>query len=209
MALKHKNLEFELINLKLRNVSKEISDLTNGAWNRVPVLKRDDGQIVYDSDTIATYLEQEHPDKPLLFPNGNYYNQFLQNYMFSMDTFKCAILDIYDNFEDKEDKEYFKSSREGMFKVSLEKFAGNREELLPNVDLWLAPFRGSLAKYKFLEGEKATYSDFLLFGSIKSLQISSKFLFEYIVVKSKDESIKKWFEAIQALYDGYAKKADP
>jgi glutathione S-transferase len=62
MALMHKGLAFDTIPWRFN----EKSVIAFSGQGRVPVL-RDGDQVVSDSWTIATYLEDAYPDRPSLF----------------------------------------------------------------------------------------------------------------------------------------------
>src|SRR3954468_23890121 len=62
MALKHKGLEFETVTWRFT----EKEDIPPHGATTVPVLL-DQGQAIYDSWTIAEYLEQAYPSRPAIF----------------------------------------------------------------------------------------------------------------------------------------------
>lgn len=64
IALAEKELEYERVEVDLRNRPQWVVDL-NQPEGRVPVLD-DEGFILPESDVIMTYLEEAYPDRPLL-----------------------------------------------------------------------------------------------------------------------------------------------
>ncbi|KAI9294885.1 hypothetical protein K502DRAFT_316396 [Neoconidiobolus thromboides FSU 785] len=209
LALKHKGIEFNHHGLTFAEINEQIPKLSNGEWTKIPLVKFDDETIAYDSPKIADYLEANYPEKPL-FPNGRHFATFLESYLATfLPLFKSVILDAFNSLEAEEDIKYFRNSREALFKVSLEEFAGKKEDHKEAVDKLLLPFRTTLAKTKFLEGDKAAYSDYILFGHLKFVQMVSIETFDTFVTNHKDPVLNSWFNSIQNLYDGFGASFKP
>ncbi|KAI9294886.1 hypothetical protein K502DRAFT_316401 [Neoconidiobolus thromboides FSU 785] len=209
MALKHKSIDFEHHSFKVASVKEEITKLSNGEWNKIPFIKFDDGSYIYDSPKIAIYLEANYPENPL-FPNGRHFATFLENSSCNfLPLFRSVVLDIYNSIEDEKDRKYFRDSRQALYRTSLENLAGKKEDHKVDVEKMLLSYRITLADSKFLEGDKVTYSDYILFGHLKFVQMASIETFNAIVTNHKDPSLNNWFSSIQNLYGGYAASFKP
>lgn len=63
LALREKNIDFELIDVDLSKKAERLQDLS--PYRRVPVLKHD-GKAISESSIISEYLEEIHPEPALL-----------------------------------------------------------------------------------------------------------------------------------------------
>ncbi|KAI9294644.1 hypothetical protein K502DRAFT_316677 [Neoconidiobolus thromboides FSU 785] len=208
MALKHKGIEFTQHGLTFTEINEQIPKLSNGEWDKVPFIKFDNNNIVYDSTKIADYLEERYPGNPL-FPNGRYFSSFLENHAnIFAPLFQSIILNVYDSLLPK-DQEYFRKTREAWFGMTLEEFAGKKEGHKEAIEKLFLPFRMSLVNIKYLEGDKPSYSDYVLFGHLKFVQMTSISTFDMIVTNHQDQSLKDWWDSIQSLNDGFAASFKP
>jgi glutathione S-transferase len=136
--------------------------------DRVPVIK-DNGTVVYDSWTIAKYLEDKYPD-PKIFPGlglkeaCRFFNLYVDQTVHPALIY-LVVNDIFAKVEPK-DREYFRTSREKRFGMTLEEIAARRAEYRPRVQAVLADLEATIAGQEYFFGQ-LTYSDFCLFGTFK------------------------------------------
>src|SRR3954451_13756245 len=95
MALAHKNLDAECVPWRFT----EADTLAFSGQARVPVLV-DDGKVVFDSWTIANYLEDTYSDMPSLFggltarATAAFFNNWVDNVV-NPALIRVVLLDIY------------------------------------------------------------------------------------------------------------------
>jgi glutathione S-transferase len=161
--------------------------------DRVPVIK-DNGTVVYDSWSIAKYLEEKYPD-PKIFPglglkeSCRFFNLYVDN------TVHAAIIlvvvnDIFANTPAK-DRDYFRASREQRFGMTLEQIAAKRDDNRPRMHAVLTQLEETLAEQEYFFGV-LTYADFCLFGTFKWVTtVSKEPLFD------KTPALRAWWERMQ------------
>jgi glutathione S-transferase len=136
-ALAHKGLAFDTI--PWRFTDKDA--IAFSGQGRVPVLV-DGDRIVFDSWTIATYLEDAYPDRSSLFrgDGGRVATRFINTWTDTVVNGGIARLIITDIFAvlDEKDRSYFRQTREKRFGATLEAVIADR-------DMRVAEFRQSLA----------------------------------------------------------------
>ena len=64
----------------------------------------------------------------------------------------------------RNDKEYFKVTREKMLGASIEEVSKPSDEKIPSLQQQLEPFRKILRETSFIAGSKPMFCDYLLFG---------------------------------------------
>ncbi|KAI9293113.1 hypothetical protein K502DRAFT_294299 [Neoconidiobolus thromboides FSU 785] len=203
LALKHKNLSFDIEKLTYRQINSTISTITNGQWKQVPVLEFPDKTVVYNSLPIAQALEARYEHNPL-FPNGTQLSQFLEHYVncHSAYSFFGLILETeFDTFKPEDQKEA-KEKFDG-YKRKLSK---PKEELYSKAREFLKPIEELLKNHKFLEGDKPTYSDYIVFGLLQWLRVMTPVHYKACIEDTEDQTIRKWFESILELHGRYAKE---
>ena len=201
MALRHKGLDFETI--AWRFTEKDV--IARTGQGRVPVLV-DGERWVHDSWQIALYLDESHPNRPLLMRNAaeramarfvsSWCDQTLHPILRS--TF---LLDIYNVVADR-DRAYFRESREKLFGDTLEELAMERSAGLKALAQALQPVEATLNASGWLAGDEPSYVDYCLFGSLQWGRVLSP---EPIV--GSDSAVGRWFERMLDLFDGYARQA--
>jgi glutathione S-transferase len=136
--------------------------------DRVPVIK-DNGTVVYDSWTIAEYLENKQPE-PKVFPGlghkeaCRFFNLYVNNTVHPA-FFPVVVTDIFAKIEPV-DRQYFRTSREQRLGMTLEEIGAKRAEYRPKMQAVLADLEATLAGQDFFYGD-FSYADLCLFGTFK------------------------------------------
>ncbi|AXQ27795.1 glutathione S-transferase family protein [Solimonas sp. K1W22B-7] len=63
-ALRAKRIAYERVSVSSDTLLREV--LPNTGWMKVPAVRRDDGQWLFDSTPLLRWLDAEHPQRPLL-----------------------------------------------------------------------------------------------------------------------------------------------
>ena len=201
LALMHKGLPFETI--PWRFTDKDV--IAFSGQGRVPVLI-DGDRIVFDSWTIATYLEEAYPDRPSLFgaaaavPVTRFVNSWADGVL-NAAILRLIVTDILAHLDDK-DKGYFRESREKRFGMTLEAFNADRETNVLVLRKALEPLRSILAAQAYIGGERPAYADYIVFGSFQWARCTSPFQ-----LLLTDDPVWAWRERLLSAFDGYAREA--
>jgi glutathione S-transferase len=196
LALLHKGLSFKVHPI---SVSDKAAIKFSGQ-GRVPVI-RDGNRVVFDSWSIAVYLERTFPDGPSLFggPAGENLSQFF-NLWTDRELIPTIVpylmLDVLDCVDDA-DAAHHREQMEAIFKKKLEDLYNERSKGLEQLSRKLAPVRKILDRSQFLGGEAAAYPDYILFGVFQWSRVVSREL-----VLPADDAIAGWFERMLDLYEG-------
>jgi glutathione S-transferase len=200
MALKHKGLEFETIAWRFT----EKDAIAPYGSKTVPVII-DNGKAIYDSWTIAQYLDQAYPSRPALFDGpsshalGYFFNQWMPAVQLPL--FKVIMLDLFARIHEK-DKAYFRESREKRFGVTLEEFGGDPKRAVTELRTVLTPVRQALVQYAFLGGHGPSYADYVLFGAFQWARAMCP-----TRLLEPDDPVFAWREKMLDLFDGFARAA--
>ena len=151
MALLHKGLPFEAIPWRFT----EKQTIAFSGQGLVPVLV-DGDHTVFDKWKIAEYLENAYPERPSLFggEKGQALAHFVTNWTSSViagHAIRLILTDIFAIIHDK-DKEYFRTSREQRFGMSLEAVVKDRDTRVEELRRSLQPLRMSVARTPYLSG---------------------------------------------------------
>ena len=199
MALAHKGLAVEVRPTRFT----EIRAIGDGECATVPVLESD-GQRVVDSWASARHLEAKWPDRPSLFggPGGEMLARFVRNWTTSTLHPGVASLIIHDIYEHltPEDRDYFRSSREAMFKRPLEEVQAGREERVAAFRKSLQPLRLTVGERPFIGGEAPLYADYIVFGAFQWARVASPFR-----LLEPDDPVQAWVGRCLNLFDGLAR----
>jgi glutathione S-transferase len=201
MALTHKGLSFETI--PWRFTDKSVIGFSG--QGRVPVML-DGERVLFDSWTIATYLEDTYADRPSLFhgDGGRAVTRFVNAWADSVlvpAIGRLIATDILAHLVDR-DRAYFRESRENRFGRPLEELVANRDSDVLGFRKGLEPIRTVLAAQPFLCGEMPAYGDYIVFGCLQWARCISPF-----ALLAKDDPIWAWRDKLLAAFDGYAAKA--
>ena len=170
-ALAYKKIPYTTVPVRFTDKDK----LAFSGQDRVPVIK-DNGTVVYDSWTIAGYLEKQQPE-PRIFP-GLGLKEACRLFTLYVDrTVHPALLPllIADIFAkvDPADREYFRTSREERLGMTLEAIAARHAEYRPRLQAVLADLEATLFGQDYFFG-LFTYADLCLFGTLKWVSVVSK-----------------------------------
>jgi len=198
MALAHKNLNAECVPWRFTETDK----LAFSGQGRVPVLV-DDGRVVFDSWTIANYLEDTYPDAPSLFggltarATAAFFNNWVDNVV-NPALIRVVLLDIYNQLGDT-DKAYFRNSREARFGMTLEKVVEDPDAKIAAFRQILQPARLTLQKQEYLGGDGPRYVDHILFGAFAwARAVSPQKLLE------RDDPLFTWRKRLLDAHGGMA-----
>ena len=201
MALAHKGLAVETVPWRFTEKDK----LPKPNEGRVPVII-DDGKIVFDSTTIADYLETHYPDRPSLFggDQSRALTRFVQNWtetVLQPGLIRFVVLDIWRHAAPG-DQDYFRRSREERFGTSLEAVVADREAGLPAFRDSLTPLRRTVERQPFLGGETPAYADYIVFGAFQWARAISDF-----ELLAEGDPIYAWRGRVLDLHGGLARRA--
>ncbi len=170
----------------------------------VPVLV--DGEtVVADSWTIAEYLEDRFPDRPSLFgpPPGKQLTRFVAAFV-DVTLFpamsRLIVADILQVLHPG-DVQYFRTSREARFGMTLEQVQANRESGVEELRKLLRPVRLMLREQPFLCGAAPMHADSILFGAFQWARCVSPFR-----LLAPDDPIEAWRQRMLDLHGGMARK---
>jgi glutathione S-transferase len=201
MALAHKGLAVETV--PWRFTDREA--LTFSGQGKVPVIV-DGGKTVFDSWTIADYLDQTYADRPPLLatPAEWALAKFVGAWADTVvhpGVARLAMADVWAHLTD-EDKVYFRKSREERFGTTLEAFCAGREEKLAAFRQSLAPLRTTLQGQDYLGGAAPNYADYVVFGAFQWARCTSP-----IQLLAADDPVAAWRRRLLDAFDGLAGKA--
>lgn len=201
LALAHKGLAFDAI--PWRFTDKDM--IAFSGQGRVPVLV-DGDRVVFDSWTIATYLEDTYPDRPSLFQGdgGRAAARFINAWADTVVNGALArliVTDILAVLHDK-DRAYFRETREKRFGASLEAVVADRDARVDAFRQRLEPLRAILAAQPYLGGEVPLYADYIVFGCFQWARCASPFQ-----LLLNDDPVRTWCGRLLAAFDGLAQEA--
>jgi len=201
LALAHKGLAVQTI--PWRFTEKVV--LAFSGQERVPVI-RDGDAVVSDSWAIAAYLEDRYPDRPSLFggarglAHARFINAWADGVMLP-GMVRLIVRDIFDVIDPK-DRDYFRTSREARFGMTLEAMQEGREARVAEFRASLVPVRLVLARQAWLGGDAPSYADYIVFGNLQWARCTSRF-----GLLAADDTIAAWRERMLNLFDGLARNA--
>jgi glutathione S-transferase len=202
MALAHKGLPVETV--PWRFTDKDV--IAFSGQGRVPVI-RDGETVVSDSWAIACYLEAHYPERPSLFGGvaGQAHARLINAWADTAVLGSAARLVVRDILAvlAPKDLEYFRSSREQRFGMTLEAVQedgrANRVQAFRDS---LAPARLVLRGQPWLGGATPSYADHILFGTLQWPRCVSGF-----EMLEGDDPVLAWQERALDLYGGLGRGA--
>jgi glutathione S-transferase len=207
MALAHKGLAVETI--PWRFTDKAV--IAFSGQGRVPVLvdsatTSGSDKVVSDSWSIAEYLETAYPDRPSLFggASGHAMARFINAWADSVMAPGLARLVVGDVIHclDAKDKEYFRTSREQRFGMTLEALRAERDKHLAPFRQNLQPLRGMLAAQPYVGGDAANYADYIVFGGFQWARCVSAY-----ALLEPDDPVVAWRDRLLDAFAGLARNA--
>ncbi|HVY16778.1 MAG TPA: glutathione S-transferase family protein [Rhodopila sp.] len=199
-ALAHKGLPVET--MPWRFTEREALAFSGQA--KVPVI-RDGETVVFDSWTIAQYLEDAYPT-PSIFggAGGRAHAQFINAWADGVLMGAIArfiVRDLMDVIHAK-DHAYFRSSREQRFGVTLEVVQAGRDDRVAAFRELLMPMRLVLRRQPWFGGEAPSYADHILGGTLMWPRCASRF-----ELLEPNDPVAGWFERMLDLYGGLGRSA--
>lgn len=199
-ALAHKGLPVETIPWRFT----ETEAIAFSGQARVPVL-RDGDRVVFDSWSLAEYLEEMCP-MPALFggPIGHAHARFVNAWTDAVLVGGIARFIVWDMLDivDPKDRDYFRSSREARFAMTLEQVQAGREDRVAAFRESLMPVRLVLRRQAWLGGPAPSYADHIVAGTLMWPHCASPF-----PLLADDDPISQWFGRMLDQYGGLGRKA--
>ncbi len=201
LALHHKGLAFSTV--PWRFIEKDV--IAFSGQGKVPVIK--DGEtMVFDSWTIATYLEDAYPDRPSLFggDGGRALGRFIVDWTdvaVLAGVFPMIALDIHAHL-DADNQAYFRATREKFLGRSLEEAQSDRDTRVESFRKTLNPLRRMLRQQPFLAGATPAWADYVVFSVFQWARCISPFR-----LLAEDDPVHAWRERLFDLFDGEARRA--
>jgi glutathione S-transferase len=200
LALAHKGLAAETVPWRFTEGDK----IAFSGQGKVPVIV-DGDKTVFDSWTIADYLDAAYPERKLLASTSERaLAKFVGNWTDTVlhpGIARLIMLDLFAHLE-PEDQPYFRSSREARFGMTLEAFCADREAKLAAFRQSLTPLRATLQAQPYLGGEAPDYADYIVFGGFQWARCVSP-----LQLLSPDDPIGAWRQRLLEAFDGLAGKA--
>lgn len=198
MALAHKGLEVETV--PWRFTDKHM--IAFSRQERVPVII-DGDRVVVDSWTIAEYLDETYPDRPMLFSGdqSRAHGSFIRNWVeraVHPGIVRQIILPLFAMLAEK-DKEYFRRSREQRFGCTLEQYSDAGEAGLAGFRNGLEPLRVTLSGQKFIGGATPSYADYIAFAAFQWARVSAP-----QDLLAPEDPVAAWRQSLLDMYDGLA-----
>jgi glutathione S-transferase len=199
-ALAHKGLLVETVPWRFT----EGEAIAFSGQGKVPVI-RDEGKVVSDSWAIAKYLEDQ-VSAPTLFggPVGRAHALFVNSWADAVLIGPIARLIVRDIFDiiDPKDRDYFRSSREARFGMSLEAVQDGRDERLAAFRELLLPVRLVLRRQAWLGGAAPSYADHIVAGTLMWPRCASR-----IALLEANDPVAQWQDRALDLYGGLGRSA--
>lgn len=203
MVMAHKGLDVDAVAWRFT----EKDAIAFSDQPRVPVIvdTANGDKAVWDSWDIALYLEEAYPQNPVFTAESGeasayFFKQWAERTLHP-GVAKQVVLDVYNHLHEK-DKDYFRTTREKVFGMTLEDIVAPAAENLPAFQASLAPLRATVEKYPYLGGETPAFADYLAFAPFAWARgVSEKKLLE------SDDPVHAWRERMLDLHNGFARNS--
>jgi glutathione S-transferase len=196
LALAHKGLDFESLPTNFLDVPK----IENGFGKIIPVL-RDGDKVINDSFQIALYLDEAYPDRPTLFGGqvGVAHAKFVESWALTTLHPQVAVIAVEEicNMLDSDDQTYFRTSRENMFKKTLEQVSEGKSGVAEGFPDKLKPLRHMLNSQSFIGGDQPLFADYIVFGALQWARICSN-----TQILPEGDAVTEWFNRCLDLHGG-------
>lgn len=201
LALAHKGLDAATV--PWRFTDREA--IAQHGSEKVPVLI-DGDRTVADSWAIATYLEDQYPDRPSLFggEGGRAMARMLNwwgDIVVVAGIFPLVAADIHSHLLPA-DQAYFRRTREARLGNTLEQVASGRDAAVGGFRKSLDPMRLTLKTQPFLGGAAPNYADYIVFGAFQWARAISPFQ-----LLASDDPVYAWREQLLDGFGGLARNA--
>lgn len=199
-ALAHKGLPVETIPWRFTDTDA----IAFSGQARVPVI-RDGDKVVFDSWSIAEYLEDSCP-APAIFggPIGRSHTLFINAWADAVlvgGIARFIVRDLLDVIDPK-DRAYFRTSREARFGTTLEQVQAGRDDRLAAFRDLLLPIRLVLRKQQWLGGPAPSYADHIVAGTLMWPRCGSRY-----PLLAEDDPVTAWFGGMLDQYGGLGRAA--
>jgi len=203
MALAHKGLKHDTVFCRFTEKDK----IAFSGQKLVPIL-RDGDTVVYDSWSIACYLEDTYPDRPSLFgcDVGRAATRFINVWVSTVlhgAVARLLLADIH-AIIDAKDKAYFRETREKRFGTTLEQVSADKAGNLAAVRHLLAPVDATLGQQDWLGGDGPAYADYLIFGAFQWARAVSP-----AALAEPGTALHAWNERMLDLHGGLGRSLPP
>ena len=199
MALRHKGLTAEEIPWRFT----ESEALAFSGQKLVPVLE-DRGRVIHDSWSIALYLDEAYPEKPLFGSEAAKAAALFVKHWSERNLHapiaRTVLLDLHRAVHEK-DRAYFRESREKRYGMALEQFCDPKAGVSALRGA-LDPIRPVFVQHPFLGGGAAGFADYILFGPFQWARAVSP-----VRLLEPDDPVYAWRERMLDLHGGYARAA--
>jgi glutathione S-transferase len=197
----HKGLAFDTVPWRFTDKGA----IAFSGQGRVPVII-DGDHVVFDSWTIATYLEDAYPDRPSLFggAEGRAVTRFVNAWADGVlvgGIVRLIVTDILAHLHEK-DRAYFRETREKRFGAPLETITADRETDVVAFRKTLEPVRTMVAAQPYFGGEPPAYADYAVFSCFQWARCISSF-----PLLTKDDPVWAWRDRLLSAFDGFARNA--
>jgi glutathione S-transferase len=200
LALAHKGLAVDAVPWRFT----EKDAIKSSGQGRVPVIV-DRGKTVFDSWTIADYLDATYPDRPLLAgPGERALAKFVSAWTETVlhgGVARLVVADVWAHLH-KKDQPYFRESREARFGMTLEAVCAGRDEKIAAFRQSLAPLRMTVKDQPYLGGDSPNYADYIVFGGFQWARCTSP-----AQLLAEDDPVFAWRRRLLDAFDGLAGKA--
>lgn len=192
-VLRHKNIAYSTTTVRFTEKPK----IAFSGQDRVPVIKKDDGSVVFDSWTIACDLEEQQPE-PKIFPGlgqkeaCRFFNLYVDNTIHPA-LMPVILREVFEKIEPG-DRDYFRQSREARFGATLEDIFAKQEASRPQFQTALADLNAAIAGQDYFFGV-FSYADICLFGTLTWVtRVSDEPLFD------NTSGLQAWWERMNAQF---------
>ncbi|KAG2178861.1 hypothetical protein INT43_001707 [Umbelopsis isabellina] len=205
ILLNIKGLDYKTNYLHFLEISDVITKLDpDCSMPTVPTITDENGKVIRDSAAIARYIEDQHPE-PTVFRGGDTVHFFFDNWALKNladPIYHIILLKMYSELDD-EAQAYFRESREKWFKMTLEEYAGDREQHIKTVNDQLTLVAKTLNKNDYMMGDQVGYADIALASVLIMLEkVEPDVLNDCILIHEGNESIASWWKRMQQYVDG-------
>ncbi|KZV74445.1 hypothetical protein PENSPDRAFT_648077 [Peniophora sp. CONT] len=207
-GLPYKTTYLNFVDIKSTFQAKNIPPSQGDAYTVPAIFDHATGKAVSDSARIAEYLDSQYPDTPPVYSPSTREAQIafegLVRARFGFAVLPLILLDIYDGVEDK-DKEYWRRTREALFKGPLESIVPQGEKRtaqLESVRAGLDVVAKEIAEHAgegalFFGGDSPCFADITLAATFKSILIKCDPEFDACKVILSNEWAAKYIDAFE------------
>ncbi len=203
LAVAHKGLSPEYRPVKFTEADK----VGFSGQGKVPVLVDGDA-TVFDSWSIACYLEDTYPEAPSLFggAGGRELARTLNHWVDKalQTAFAPILAPSLHAIAHPDDRDYYRRTREPRYGCTLEELGARRAEFRAALDRTLEPLRARLGESPFLCGAAPAYGDYLAFAEFQWARCVDP---EDLLSRAEtDRDLRAWRARMLDLHGGLARQ---